>query len=258
MRLSGAQLEQYRADGCCTTEPILAPEECDAIVAEFERLHQQTLMLGHSEEGALAYQPMLHATSPLLTRYIADPRLLEIMLQLVGPNIRMYWEQLVAKPPKARTELPWHQDDGYAPTDPPGYATCWLALDDVDERNGCIWVIPRSHAGGIFQHRKSGPYFRSGIEAYAGEDEPAPAPLPKGGALLFNSLLLQRSGPNHTDRPRRAWIVQYCDAKARHGNTGEALDDRVWVARDGAFIREPYSERPIDVADVFANWTPVD
>ena len=56
---------------------------------------------------------------------------------------------------------------------------------------------------------------------------------------------------------RRGWIIQYCDAAARHGTTGEALDDRVWVMRDGARLDEPYSERPIDVGRVFANWAPV-
>ena len=56
------------------------------------------------------------------------PRIVAMMLQLIGPDVRMYWEQMVMKPAGAKTELPWHQDDGYAPTDPPGYVTAWLAL----------------------------------------------------------------------------------------------------------------------------------
>lgn len=255
MKLNREQIEQYERDGWCTTGPLLGADECDRIAVAFETLREQTVMLGAPEEGPLGYQPLLYAKSPLLTRAIADPRLVEIAVQLVGPDVRMSWEQLVAKPPRARTELPWHQDDGYAPTDPPGYLTCWLALDDADEENGCIWVIPGSHRHGIFRHRRAGPYFRSGIEAYGHEEDAVPALVRKGEALLFSSLTLHRSGPNRSDRGRRAWIVQYCSAAARHGNTGEALDDRVWVARAGKPIAEPYSERPIEVGRVFANWT---
>ena len=40
--------------------------------------------------------------------------------------------------------------------------------------------------------------------------------------------------------------------------TGEPLDDRVWVIREGEFLEKPWSERPIDVGAVFANWTPVE
>jgi len=258
MTLDAEKIAQYERAGWCTTGPILQPGECDRITAEFEALRQQTVMLGAPEDGPLAYQPMLYASSPFLTRMIADPRLVEIAVSLVGPDVRMSWEQLVAKPPHASTELPWHQDDGYAPTDPPGYLTCWLALDDADEENGCIWIIPGSHRHGIFRHRSAGPYFRSGIEAFGHEENAVPAPVRKGEALLFNSLTLHRSGPNECARARRAWIVQYCSAGARHGNTGEALDDRVWVARGGAPVVEPYAERPIDVGQVFANWTPLE
>jgi ectoine hydroxylase-related dioxygenase (phytanoyl-CoA dioxygenase family) len=256
MRLSDAQLAQYRTDGWCTTGPVLTPPECDAIAAEYDRL-QLTIRLGTEADGPVVYQPMLFAASALLTRTIVDPRLVEIMLQLIGPNVRMYWEQMVAKPAGARTELPWHQDDGYAPTDPPGYATAWLALDRTDESNGCIWVLPRSHTGGIYRHRMAGAHFRSGIEEYAGPRAGVPVPLAKGAILLFSSLTLHRSGPNVSGRPRRGWIIQYCDAACRHGNTGERLDDRVWVAREGVSVERPWAERPIDVGRVFASWTPV-
>jgi len=256
--LSTTQIAQYHAEGWCTTGRIFSHTECDAISAAFEALHETTLLLGETSDGPLAYQPMLFGRSPLLTRMIADSRLVELVVQLVGPDARMFWEQLVAKPPQARTELPWHQDDGYAPTNPPGYLTCWIALDDADQDNGCIWVLPGSHRKGVFSHKKAGRYFRSGIEAFGSERAAVPAPVRKGEILLFHSLTLHRSGPNVTDRPRRAWIVQYCDSAARHGNTGEALDDRVWIARDGQPVAKPWSERPMDVPGVFANWTPVE
>jgi len=255
--LTEAELAQYRDEGWCTVGQLFSPEECDAILAEFEG-QRQLITLGEPEEGPLAYQPMLYTQSAVLSRTLADPRIVEMMIQLIGPNVRMFWEQLVAKPPQARTELPFHQDDGYAPTQPPGYATCWLALDAATEENGCMHVIPGSHRLGILKHRMADANFRTGMDTYTDGVKPVVAPIRRGCALIFNSLTLHHSGPNLTDTQRRAWILQYCDAAARHGNTGEALDDRVWVARAGEIVADPWSERPIDVADVFANWTPVD
>jgi hypothetical protein len=256
MALAPAEIEHYRREGWCLAGPVLAPAECDAIAAEYDRM-RQVIRLGAADDGPVVYQPMLAARSALLRPYLVDPRLVDVMLQLVGPNVRMYWEQMVSKPAGARTELPWHQDDGYAPTDPPGYATAWLALDDADEENGGMWVIPRSHTGGIYRHRMDGPHFRSGLEGWTGDTTGVAAPLGKGEALLFSSLTLHRSGPNRSARPRRGWIVQYCDAACRHGVTGEALDDRPWVARHGRRLAEPVAERPIDVGRVFANWAVV-
>ncbi len=256
MNLDDSAIAQYHDQGFCITDQLLDAGECEEIVDAFNQI-QDRLMLGSDEDGALRYQPMLFDRSETLTGYIVDPRILEIMAELIGPNVRMYWEQLVAKPPQARTELPWHQDDGYAPTDPPGYVTCWLALDDADTSNGCIWVIPESHRDGIYPHRMDGPNFRNGIDGFAGDTRGIPVPIRKGQALLFNSLLFHRSGPNTSDTNRRAWIIQYCDAAARHGNSLEELDDRTWVIQAGKFLTKPYSERPMDVGKVFANWTPV-
>lgn len=42
----------------------------------------------------------------------------------------------------------WHQDNGYGELDPYNAVSCLTALDDVDEGNGCLWVVPRSHERG--------------------------------------------------------------------------------------------------------------
>ena len=68
-----------------------------------------------------------------------------LCLDLIGKNVRLYWDQAVYKKPGTKDEFPWHQDNGYTFIEPQAYLTCWLALSDTDESNGCPWVMPGLH-----------------------------------------------------------------------------------------------------------------
>ena len=239
-------------DGYFVVDDVFTADECDAITAHVEQAAFE-LALGDASDGALSYRPMMHLASPELTAVATDPRWAPIVLPLLGTgDARLYWEQAVAKPPHARTELPWHQDNGYTPLVPEEYVTCWLALDDADLDNGCLWVIPGSHRQGTVRHHNGAGPFRVGHD---GPDaDGVPVPVRRGSVLVFSSLLMHRSGPNTTDRPRRAWIIQYCSAAARSKLSGTLLDDRLLCARDGRWLDEPVREREFDLVAVLANY----
>ena len=71
---------------------------------------------------------------------------------LVGDNVRLYWDQAVYKKPGTVDEFPWHQDNGYNFVEPQAYLTCWIALTDTDEFNGCPWIMPGLHKKGTLHH----------------------------------------------------------------------------------------------------------
>jgi hypothetical protein len=230
---------------------VFAPDECDAIVAAVDRAAFD-LSLGHADDGPLSYRPMLHLSSEPLLRVATDARWADVVFPLLGGDVRLFWEQAVVKPPGARTELPWHQDSGYTPTVPEEYVTCWLALDDADESNGCLWVRPGSHLEGRRPHVNGGTGpFRVG---YDGDDLGRSVPVRRGAVLVFSSLLLHRSGPNTTDRPRRAWILQYCVASATSALSGKPLDDRLRVADGGRWLDTPVRDRDLDLMAILANY----
>lgn len=245
-------LDQFRSKGWFLAPDVFSPAECDEIIGHLEATPLE-LPLGRPEVGTMSYRPMMHIASEPLMRVATDPRWAPIVLPIVGPDARLYWEQGVAKPPEARTELPWHQDNGYTPLEPEEYLTCWLALDDADLDNGCLWVIPESHTMGTQSHvndEQHGP-FRVG---YSGELAGVAIPVPKGSVLVFSSLIMHRSGPNTSGRHRRAWIIQYCPSQARSALSGRHLDDRLLVARDGEWLDEPVREREFDLMAVLANF----
>lgn len=250
--LTENEVTSFEVVGYFTVPSLFSDAECDEITEEIERAAFE-LALGDTEEGPLSYRPMMHLASPSLTAVATDARWAPIVLPLLGTgDARLYWEQAVSKPPQARTELPWHQDNGYTPLVPEEYVTCWLALDDAELDNGCLWVIPGSHHQGTLTHRNGAGPFRVG---YEGPDTDGVAvPVARGSVLAFSSLLMHRSGPNVTDRQRRAWIIQYCGAAATSALSGRVLDDRLLCAADGAWLDEPVRQRDFDLMAVLANY----
>ncbi len=252
LTLSDAQLDAFRGDGFFVADDVFSADECDAIVRDVDDAAFE-LALGEGADGPLSYRPMMHLASPALAAVATDARWAPIVLPLLGTgDARLYWEQAVVKPPHARTELPWHQDNGYTPLVPEEYLTCWLALDDADLDNGCLWVIPASHRRGTVRHHNGAGPFRVGHD---GPDEDGvPVPVRRGSVLVFSSLLMHRSGPNMTDRNRRAWILQYCGAAATSALSGRLLDDRLLCARDGEWLDEPVRQRDFDLLAVLGSY----
>jgi len=81
------------------------------------------------------------------------------VVQLLGPNVCFTHQQFVTKLPdrgEQRSDIPLHQDDGYGRLEPPLDCTVWVALVDTDERNGCLWIVPRSHELGLLDHDRAG------------------------------------------------------------------------------------------------------
>jgi hypothetical protein len=253
--LTAAQVADYRSEGFTVVDDVFSSDECDVIIEHHERAAFE-LDLGRREDGQMKYRPMVHLTDPFLCEAACDARWAGIVVPLVGPDARLYWEQSVCKPPGTGTELPWHQDNGYTPLIPETYLTCWLALDDSDDANGGMQVIPRSHLDGTLPHHddaERNPYFRVGNDA--GPEAGTSVSVRKGSVLVFSSLVMHRSGPNTTtDRERRAWILQYCPADARSALSGRPLDDRLRVAADGEWLATPYRDRELDVMSMLANY----
>jgi len=124
---------------------------------------------------------------------------------LVGPDVRLYWDQAVYKKPGNPEEFPFHQDNGYTYIEPQQYLTCWVALTDTDERNGCPWVIPGWHRHGTLAHEPTSLGWRC-VESAA---EAVAVPARAGDIVVFSSLTPHRTGPNLTDRVRKSYILQY-------------------------------------------------
>jgi hypothetical protein len=248
MPLLEDQLVEYRTLGFVNAGPLFDVDRLEAIGKEYDRLvTYEAQTLGNEKEGLFPYRAMLNFRSPLLAECILEPRLLEMAVQLLGEDLRFWWDQGINKGPGSGSAIAWHQDNGYQNGRTQEFVTFWLALDDSCEENGGLQVIPGSSRNGLREH------VWQGVHAVIPEDS---IPLEQavaldanaGDVLIFSSLLVHQTVGNRTiDRNRRAWVIQYCRADQRNIDTGEIYDNRPWAVRGGRFATSLESERPFDL-----------
>jgi phytanoyl-CoA hydroxylase len=141
----------------------------------------------------------------VFTRMVAHPRLIEVLTDLIGPNVQLHHSKMLVKPPEEGAPFPMHQDYPYFPHERHSVLAASIHLDDTDEENGCLHVIPGSH--------KLGPLEAVG-EAHTVDyplESGTPCPAGAGDVLFFNYLTIHGSGVNRSTRTRRNVLFQYRD-----------------------------------------------
>ena len=192
-----------------------------------------------AEADGITFTTHLVKRSQFLRELAAAPVFADLCHDLIGPDVRLYWDQAVYKKPEYPKPFPWHQDNGYTYIEPQAYLTCWVALTDATLENGCPWVVPGGHLRGTLKHHLTelGWVCRDedGSEAVA-------APVRAGGMVVFSSLMPHRTGPNVTKDVRKAYILQYAPDGARVVESNAPCDapDRQYpILRNGERLAPP-------------------
>lgn len=249
MTLSPEQILAFREVGYFNLGPVFSRSELAEIRSAYDLALHEPMRIGERGKSTFEYGPLLQLRDPILRRFATSRALVEPLLALLGPDVRLYWDQAVSKPPGTGSETPWHQDNGYGAVVPAEYVTTTLALDAMTLENGCLWIQPRSHHDGPKPHRDTGGFFQIG---YEGEAKGEPLLLQEGDVGVFSSLTMHRAGPNPSTVSRRSWVIQFIPAHAYHGETKRPFDDRLWVAKGGRVLDQPWAERPFDLSSLTA------
>jgi phytanoyl-CoA hydroxylase len=214
-RLTESEVEHFHREGWVVLENLIDPEtvatvraELDAIEAEVDdllkSLPDERMFI--AESGAITFSPHAVKQSAAAKAVSRHPAIADVCHDLIGPDVRLYWDQLVYKKPEKPREFPWHQDNGYTYVEPQQYLTVWLSLTDATIESGCPWVVPGLHTSGTLTHEYVDPL---GHRCFATHPDAIPAPVGPGGAVVFSSLTPHMTGPNTTDAVRKTYILQY-------------------------------------------------
>jgi ectoine hydroxylase-related dioxygenase (phytanoyl-CoA dioxygenase family) len=219
-RLSAEQTRQFDEDGFCVIEDALSSDEVRAVTAEIDpwEAKVEALLAGLPEKkmfiaraGEITFTTHLVLRSERLRAFCRGPLFADLAHDLVGPNVRLYWDQAVYKKPGTRDDFPWHQDNGYTYVEPQAYLTAWIALTDATRENGCPWIVPGLHRRGTLRHWLTPLGWRCLDDA----PDAVACELRAGSAVVFSSLTPHATGPNRTDAVRKAYIVQLAPDGAR-------------------------------------------
>ncbi|MDQ0064017.1 phytanoyl-CoA dioxygenase family protein [Paenibacillus harenae] len=150
----------------------------------------------------------VHYHDAAFTRAATHPKMVEVLNELIGPNVQLHHSKMLVKPPANGAAFPMHQDYPYFPHRDHSMLAASVHLDDSDIENGCLCVIPGSHKDGPRPH--VGAYYLNHKEYPISMGMPCPAKA--GDVLFFNYLTIHGSDVNRSERTRRNVLFQYRDA----------------------------------------------
>ena len=225
LRITRAQAEQYDALGFVAFEGALAPEVVAELIARLDPLEAKTdaFLRAQPEQrffiadaGAITFTVNPAGRDARLRELISARVFAELAHDLLGPAVRLYWDQAVYKKSERPRTFGWHQDNGYGFIEPQGYLTFWIALSDATPENGCLEVLPGLHQRGTLAHQTdaNGIFLPLPDPLPAGLPEPVLVPARAGTIVAMSSLLPHRTGPNRTPEVRKAYVVQCCEERA--------------------------------------------
>ena len=217
----------YEENGYLIVPDLLGPSEVDElrealteVLEEAEGLQASNakFALSAPEPGSgrryvkRVFNPIArHGT---FKRLVSHAGILDVVEELVGPDITLQQTKLNLKPPAEDARFEWHQDYPFFPHTNYDLVAVMVFLDDTDERNGCLRVIPASHKLGPLEHDFSADGQAYGTEVkdkavFADESRWANLVVPAGSIALHHSCTLHSSGANKSDRPRSSLIFEY-------------------------------------------------
>ena len=263
--ITADQYTAYQRDGFLIVRQLVP--RSDAL-----RLRERSMAI-HSGEVALPKKTktamdsldrihMLHRCDQVSEEFLLFPRVVDVVEALVGPDVLALQSMTFFNRPTTADSAGlhgggqgWHQDSKYIATYPDTLIGTWLALDEIDEANGCLWVVPGSnhqpvypeisapdgtpnhanvHATGAIDiqavtqtsHLDDEVNTLSSVARQYGQESWTACRVSIGDVIYFHPRLLHRSYPNTSmDRWRRAFVCHYCNARSwvpwNHGESWE-------------------------------------
>lgn len=169
--------------------------------------------------------------------------LLDMLEQLIGPDLILWDCAVISKPPGAGKAIFWHQDSPYLTRiKPVATTTYWISIDGANLGNGCMSFVPGSHTRGILRHEKRESEL-PGFEEKLDESEvdlasARPVELESGQFCIFDCHTVHGSGPNRSEKPRTALLYRFIPGDTWYDNA-----EASYVGGDGVALES--EERPI-------------
>lgn len=170
-----------------------------------------------------------HLVTPWLVEMARTPSVLDVVEDLIGPDIRLYLSALWAKDARDGTFVSWHQDSTYFGLDPHDEVTVWIALTPSTVESGCVRVLPGSHRQPDMHHveTRDPSNLLSRGQAIQDIDESAAVDmeLQPGQFSVHHERMIHGSEPNNTEMPRVGFSFMYIPTHVRStiGRQGSIL-----------------------------------
>jgi len=239
-QVGDSEVAQYRELGFISVARVLTEEQAresvealleladrlpEGIEVQFESAANQdvtTLPIEERQDYIRKYMAFVRH-DPRLHARAFDPSLMQFVRRLLGAEPELFQDMALFKPPGIGREKPWHQDHAYfnVPEGTP-VVGIWIALDEATLENGCMVFRPGGHRSGPIPHFNRRDWQICDSDILAGGGTVA-APLPAGGALIFDGLTPHGTPSNRSQSRRRAIQFHYIPKGTPRTSTEERM-----------------------------------
>jgi phytanoyl-CoA hydroxylase len=229
------QVEQFHRMGFLIVEDLLTPAEVEEMRVRADEIADGSLpevpgirrqvepAVERGEQAASAYEASLRKMTglalsgdPVFVAHARRPAIVACIQALLGPDLTLYQDQLFMKPPRIGSRQAYHQDQpaGFHIDPPDALVTCWTALDESTEENGCLRYLPGTHKlGSLTKEQRADFEARALNGTLTGE---VPLILRPGGGGFHHGWLLHASNVNLSEKRRRGYATHYVRSDARY------------------------------------------
>ena len=213
--LQANEIKTFQETGLLFPKQLLTTQEAAEYLADLETYEAET---GSPVNGKWRYKSSL--VFPWVNRLMRKPEILDVVEDLLGPNLMVWTTHLYPKEPSDGRFISWHQDSAHWGLDSSKILTVWVALTEVNEANGCMRVMLGSHMGGIAPHRDTWDPHNiltrgQTIDLEIDETKAVWVPLQPGQASLHHVDMWHASKPNETTSRRVGVALRYITPEAR-------------------------------------------
>jgi len=207
-----------------TAADIAHYHEHGYVVPDWRLPGEQLAAMRTAAESMLAANPQYADLHPALLEegepwpsFACNEDIVGMVRQLIGDDVILWNSGYFGKPAGNGKATPWHQDGGYWPIRPLATCTAWLALDDATVENGCLQLIPGSHKTKELRAHERNDDDRLTLNQELPADSfdanrAIPLELEAGQLSLHDVYMVHGSGPNRSDKRRRAVTFRFMPA----------------------------------------------
>jgi len=251
-QLSEQQLESFSQNGFVKGEIVISPEQADELAAEVRRVVDNRDEINrdfvrirnlNGNPATPVWQIVdIWQVSEPFKELLSNSGLIEQVAQIMtrefgAKEIRLFHDQIQFKPAEGGGVNMWHQDSPLWPVLQPKdvQLTAWIALDDVDEENGCMSMVPHSQEWGPQMD------FVGNIKGWDGlpaqweghKISKVACPVEKGAVHFHHPLTWHGSPQNLSSRPRRAIALHFMTERAVFDSSGNHVMKPFIESEDG-------------------------
>lgn len=214
-QLDAAIVDQYHEQGYAIVhEPVFSAGDFSRLSEIFEE------HLASKGEKRADQLDTPHFRDERLLDYLMNESILDMIEQIIGPDIGLWSSHFISKEPRIGRATPWHSDAAYWKgrfDQFTGIVTIWLAIDRSDEGNGCMRVIPGSHRTETGEYVPVDSATNTFDTELAGIDERAAVSfeLDPNECSLHDSRLVHGALANTSERRRTGYTMRYFSQQMR-------------------------------------------